>query len=156
MTRNSKEAEPMTTQPAEENKPRRKRGATAHLGLRLDAPKRQGWVRRWVNADPSRITRMEDLGYQLVTDRAGEAESRTDGGGSRIERHTGKDDNGRPTYQVLMETPEEEYAVGVKEKDAASRAFEEAINAGHDTTGRLSDQYRPKGAASGIEIRRDQ
>ncbi len=146
----------MQQQPAEENKPRRKRGATSHLGLRLDAPKRQGWVRRWVNAAPSRIERMKDLGYQLVNDRAGEAEARTDGGGSGIQRHTGTDDQGRPSYQVLMETPEEEYAVGVQEKDASSRAFDEAINAGRDTTGRLSDQYTPKGASSGIEIRREQ
>lgn len=117
---------------------RRKRASTGGFATKLDAPKRAGYVRRFVLNDPSRIIALQELGYDFVQDRAGEAESRTEGMGTRIARHAGRDDVGRPTQLVLMETPEAEYAVGVAEKEDRLKPFEEAIRRGDDPTGGLA------------------
>ncbi len=128
-----------TTDTEAGNKPRRKRGELVQNGIRLDAPKREGWVRRWVTDTPTRMRRLEDLGYQKVQDRAGTAETRTDSLGTNIHRLAGRGDNGSPDYLVLMETPIEEYEQGVIEKDAAARAVDAAIQAGRDTTGQMTN-----------------
>jgi hypothetical protein len=115
---------------------RRKRASVGGLKLKLEAPKREGYVRRFVLNDPSRILAMQELGYQFA-----DADTRTDGLGTRIERHAGKDENGAPQRLVLMETPESEYRVGVAEKEEALKPFEQALRAGRDTTGKLQDTY---------------
>lgn len=127
---------------------RRKRGQVAGFRLKLDAPQREGYVRRWVENSPTRIAAMQDLGYDFVQDAAGEGKARTDGVGTRISRHSGKNDDGSPQHLVLMETPAEEYAVGVREKEERLKPFEDALRAGADTTGRLQDAYAPKDGSS--------
>jgi len=129
---------------------RRKRGVTGMLRLKLDAEKRPGYVRRWVDNTPSRILSMQDLGYVLASERAGEGASRTDGMGTRISRHAGKRENGEPQQMVLMECREEDYAEGVAEKEQQLKPFEEALRAGRDTTGKLSDSYEPRDGRSSI------
>lgn len=123
---------------------RRRRSATSGLALKLDAPQRPGYVRRFVDNSPARILQMQDLGYAIVPDRAGDAETRTDGVGSVIQRLGGKRDDGQPQHLVLMETPAEEYRHGVDEKEDALKPFEEAIRRGADTTGRVQDSYAPR------------
>lgn len=127
---------------------RRRRASTGGLRQKLDAPQRPGYVRRFVDASPARIQAMHQLGYELVADEAAEGAARTDGMGTRIQRLAGKRDNGEPQHLVLMETPAEEYQIGVKEKEQALAPFEEAIRAGADTTGRLTDQYEPRDRSS--------
>lgn len=122
---------------------RRRRSSVGGLKQKLDAPQRKGFVRRWVDNDPSRIMSMEELGYALVSDKAGEDASRTDGQGSRISRHAGKRDSGEPHQLVLMECRQDDYDLGVKDKEDSLRPFEEAIRAGADTTGRMTDTYAP-------------
>lgn len=126
---------------------RRKRGQVAGFRLKLDAPQREGFVRRWVENSPTRIAAMQELGYDFAQDKAAEGRARTDGVGTRITRHSGKNDDGSPQHLVLMETPAEEYAVGVAEKEERLKPFEEALRAGADTTGRLQDAYRPEGSS---------
>lgn len=122
---------------------RRARASTGGFSLKLDAPQRPGYVRRFVNGDPLRIARMEELGYTLVNDPAGEGNSRTDALGTRIARHAGKDEEGRPFKTFLMETPVEEFEVGVVDKEDARKPFEEAIRQSKDTTGETPNAYQP-------------
>lgn len=110
--------------PAERRRPRASSGG---LGLRLDAPERAGYVRRFVNADPSRIKRLEDLGYTLVNDKAATGEKRTAGLGTRIARHAGKLENGAPQQAILMETPVTEFNYGLADREEARKPFEDAI-----------------------------
>lgn len=113
---------------------RRLRPGVGGFAQKLDAPERPGWVRRWVNGDPLRIQRMEQLGYSLVAETAGEGSKRTEGLGSRITRHAGKDENGKPYHTVLMETPADLYQQGEAEKEEVLRKpFDEAIRRGQDT-----------------------
>lgn len=93
---------------------------------------------------------MEELGYALVSEKAGDGASRTDGEGTRISRHAGKRDDGRPHQLVLMECRQDDYDLGVKDKEAQLAPFEEALRAGRDTTGRVDDSYAPKGGGSTI------
>lgn len=122
---------------------RRRRGSTGGFSFKLDAPQREGFVRRFVNDDPSRIQQMEELGYTVVNERASEGLGRTDGLGTRITRHAGKDGNGKPFHAVLMETPISEYKVGLEDKEAARKPFEEAISRSADTTASVPDAYQP-------------
>lgn len=122
---------------------RRKRAASGGFKVRLDAPARPGYVRRYVTDDPSRIAAMQDLGYQFADE-----DLATDGQGTRHTRHAGKDESGRPYHLVLMETPVEEYAVGVTEKEERLAPFEFALRAGKDTTGKLEGGYSPAAKSS--------
>lgn len=127
---------------------RRKRADVAGFRLKLDAPQREGFVRRWVDDNPARIHEMQELGYDFVQDKAGEGKARTDGQGSRMTRMAGKRDDGSPHHLILMETPVEEYQVGVAEKEERLKPFEEALRSGADTTGRLTDAYKPGDGSS--------
>ena len=127
---------------------RRRRASTGGFRLKLDAPKREGYERRWVDNDPSRIAAMEELGYAMASEKAAEGKSRTDGLGSRITRHAGKRGDGAPQQLVLMECRAEDYALGVKEREDQLKPFEEAIRRGADTTGRLTDQYQTSDPSS--------
>lgn len=127
---------------------RRKRANVAGFRMKLDAPKREGYVRRWVDDNPSRIAELQELGYDFVHEKADDGARRTDGIGTRVTRHAGKRDSGEPHHLVLMETPVEEYAEGVKEREDRLKPFEEALAAGADTTGRLQDGYKPTSGSS--------
>jgi len=122
---------------------RRRRASVGGFALKLDAEQKPGMVRRFVNGDPMRIKAMEDLGYSIVSDPAGEGKRRTDGLGSRITRHAGKDKQGSPYQAVLMETPVELYAEGEAEKEQGREAFEETIRRGMKTEDTPDGAYIP-------------
>lgn len=123
---------------------RRPRPSAGGFSQKLDAEQRPGYVRRFVNGDPSRILKMEALGYTLVNERAGDGKSRTDGQGTRITRHAGKTEDGAPMHAVLMETPEHEYAYGMQDREEARRVVEDVIRRSGDPTGQLENQYAPR------------
>jgi hypothetical protein len=127
---------------------RRPRASVGGFSLKLDAEQRPGFVRRFVNGDPSRILRMEELGYTLVSDRAGEGKARTDGKGTRITRHAGKTEDGAPMHAVLMETPQEEYAYGQSDKEEYRQKFEADIRRSADPTGQVEGSYAPRGQST--------
>lgn len=118
---------------------RRPRAAVGGMRLKLTAPSRPGFVRRFVKNDPTRILEMQEMGYDFA-----EANTNTDSLGTRITRHAGKGENGQPEQLVLMETPESEYAKGVIEKEEQRQPFEQAIRAGRPTSGELTDPYEPR------------
>lgn len=122
---------------------RRPRASVGGFALKLDAPSRPGHVRRFVNGDPLRIQRMQELGYSFVTDQADSGTSRTAGLGTRISRHAGKTEDGAPMQTYLMETPQEEYDLGLQDREDARKPFEEAIRRSADTTGQVEGAYQP-------------
>lgn len=124
---------------------RRQRASVGGFKTRLDAPQKPGMVMRWVNDEPGRIAAMNELGYDFA-----ERDTKTDGVGTRISRNVGTHQSGAPMLAYLMETPEKEYAVGVKEKEERLKPFEEAIRRGEDTTGKVADSYSPKDGRSTI------
>jgi len=110
---------------------RRKRADVNGQHLKLAAPDRPGFMRRWVNDKPGRLAMFKKLAYDFVED----ASIESDGTDSRIRRHVGTSEGGAPQYAFLMETPLEEYQYGVDEKEESRAAFEAAINRGEDPLG---------------------
>lgn len=116
---------------------RRRRASVGGHALKLSAPQRPGYKRRFFNDDGNRIAEAEELGYVPVSD----TKAKSPGLGSSDTRLVGTKATGEPLRSVLMETPDELYAEGVAEKEAANRQIDEAITAGRDSTGRLENQY---------------
>jgi hypothetical protein len=122
-----------TTQAAEPTTQRRRRASVGGHALRLTAPQREGWTRRWMNDDANRIADAEELGYSHVSD----TRIKSSGAGSVVSRLVGTKANGEPLSAFLMETPDELYAEGLAEKEAHSRQIDDAIKAGRDSTGQM-------------------
>jgi hypothetical protein len=114
---------------------RRRRASVGGFRLKLDAPQREGYVRRWVDDSPNRIAEMHDLGYDFAQEKAGKDEARTDGIGSRVTRIAGKRDNGSPHHLVLMETPVSEFEIGKAEKEFPGRIARTSFADFHEAGG---------------------
>jgi hypothetical protein len=111
-------------------KPRRRRASVGGFSLKLGAPSRPGYQRRWFNDVGNRLAQAEELGYDFVLDKG----VKTSSPGSRISRLVGTQANGEPQTAFLMETPDELYAEGVAEKEAVARQVDEAILRGEGTS----------------------
>lgn len=123
-----------------EARKRRRRATVGGHTLKLQAPSRQGFVRRWVNDEGNRIANAEELAYDFVLDTSIQGS----GEGSRVSRLVGTKANGEPLRAYLMETPIEEYSAGLADKEAVNRQIDDAITAGVDHTGQIapaSEQY---------------
>lgn len=118
-------------EPAHKPTRRRKRADVNGQHLKLAAPTREGYQRRWVNDKPGRLAMFQKLAYDFVEDTTIES----DGPDSRIRRTVGTQEGGAPQYAYLMETPDTEYQFGVAEKEESRAAFEAAINRGDDPLG---------------------
>lgn len=117
---------------------RRRRKSVGGLNnLKLAAPERKGYHRHWFVDRPGRLAEAEELAYSHVT----ESGIKSDSPDSRVRRLTGTDAQGRPQYSYLMETPLEEYELGVKDKEEAHGAFEQSIRRGQDPLGQLQNAY---------------
>lgn len=110
---------------------RRRRSSVGGHALKLSAPTREGYTRRWFNDDGNRIADAQELGYEHVTDTA----IKSSGPGSSVSRLVGSKANGEPLHAFLMETPNELYAEGVDEKEAYNRLVDQAISDGRDLEG---------------------
>lgn len=122
---------------------RRRRSTSGTNALKLSAPQRQGYTRRWVNDDRNRIAEADELAYDFVH----EAGITSSDPGTRISRLVGTKANGEPLRAYLMESPDELYAEGVAEKEALARKTDEAIAAGRDLDGHhQSDGYVGQGS----------
>lgn len=122
---------PIEAAPAHKPTRRRKRADVNGQHLKLAAPAREGYQRRWVNDKPGRLAMFQKLAYDFVED----ASIESDGTDSRIRRTVGTQEGGAPQYSYLMETPLEEYQHGVDEKEESRATFEAAINRGDDPLG---------------------
>lgn len=121
---------------------RRRRAKIGEFAMKLGAPERPGFVRRWFNDNKNRIAEGEELAYDFVTDKGVKS---TDPG-SRISRIVGSGENGEPLRAYLMETPEEYYQEGLAEKEAKNRQVDDAIAAGRDSTGQHPDTHAGRGS----------
>lgn len=110
---------------------RRKRADLNGQHLKLKAPERPGFHRRWFNDNPGRIAMAEELAYDFVSDTG----IKSDSPDSRVRRLVGTQASGAPQYAYLMETPLSEYQAGIEEKEESHRTFEEAIRRGEDPLG---------------------
>lgn len=136
-----------TVSPATPPKRRRRASVGGHA-MKLSAPSRPGFTRRWFNDNGNRIAEAIDLGYEFVA----ETGIQTDDPGFRISRLVGNKPNGDPLKAFLMETPDELFAEGVAEKEAHNRQIDEAISAGSPTDGPIAPAAESYGQGS---IQRD-
>lgn len=127
---------------------RRRRASVGGHAMKLTAPSRPGFTRRWFNDNGNRIAEAIDLGYEHVSEQG----IQTDDPGSRISRLVGNKPNGDPLKAFLMETPDELFAEGVAEKEAHNRQIDEAISAGSPTDGPIGPASETYGQGS---IQRD-
>jgi len=130
--------------PASEKPTRRRRAAVGGFALKLDAPQRPGFVRRWFNDDGNRIAQAQELAYDHVTD----PNIKSSSSDTRTSRLVGTKANGEPLRAYLMETPVEEYEAGLAEKEVQPRQIDEAIAAGRDSTGQMPPSAEVYGQGS--------
>jgi hypothetical protein len=124
---------------------RRRRASVGGFVSKLDVPqatleklRAEGKTPRFVNDDVNRLEEVKELGYEFVSDKG----VQTSQPGSRISRLVGTKANGEPLHAYLMETPDELFAQGLAEQEAANRLIDESITAGRDSTGRMDEhQY---------------
>lgn len=123
---------------------RRRRASVGGHSLKLKAPTREGFVRRWVNDDGNRIANAQELAYDFVNDTSIEGT----GEGSRVSRLVGTKANGEPLRAYLMETPVEEFRAGVDEKEAHLKEIDAAMHAIVDETGKAVPRSEQTGHVS--------
>ena len=101
-----------------ENRPKRK---PLHRKRLLEAEKREGFVRRWVNEEIGAIEAYQEAGYTLVLDKNADASDKRAQEASQIgsvtRRVVNKNRDASAKTAVLMEIPEEYY----KEDQAAKQ-----------------------------------
>lgn len=135
----------------EEAPARRKRIPLGVPRLKLNAPTRPGYVRRWVNDDAGRLDAAQQGGYEYVLGEARPDGVATEGMGAKISRVVGTREGGAPITAYLMEIRKEWYDEDQKAKQAGVNATEEALKRGSDEHGTpgTDGRYVPK---SGISI----
>lgn len=114
--------------------PRRRRQKLGAAAMKLSAPARPGFVRRFFNDTGNRLAEAGELGYEFVS----ETGIKTSGPGSRVSRLAGTQASGEPLQTFLMETPDELYAEGLVEKEGQAAAIDQAIMSGRDSEGQMS------------------
>lgn len=123
---------------------RRRRASVGEHAMKLTAPARAGFKRRWFNDTDNRLAIADELAYDHVTERG----LKTDDPSSRVSRIVGTKANGEPLRAYLMETPDELYAEGVAEKEAHNRRIDEAISTGTPTEGQIAPKEEAYGQGS--------
>lgn len=117
---------------------------------KLHAEARPGYVRRWVNDEPGRISQAQNGGYSFVADQTkvgtGSEDGNTDMGSavSRVvDRRTGQ-------RAFLMEIPKDFYDADQAEKQKRIDAIDGAIKTGNINRQADDGRYVPK---TGINIK---
>lgn len=123
---------------------RRRRASVGGHSLKLQAPTREGYVRRWVNDKDNRIAEAGELAYDFVSDPSIKSTDE----GSRVSRLVGTKANGEPLRAYLMETPVEEFQAGLDEKEAHRKAIDDAMHAIVDETGKVVPRSEQTGQVS--------
>lgn len=136
-------AKPADMAAAEPTK-RRRRGKVGGHAMKLNAPAREGFVRRFCNDHGNRIADMEELGYSVVSESGIETHSP----GSVVSRRVGTAADGSGLKAILMETPDELYAEGIAEREELHRQVDQAIVKGADFTGQMASSDGAYGQGS--------
>lgn len=133
---------------------RRRRSSVGGHAMKLSAPERPGFVRRWFNDNGNRIAdavaEFDGLGYDYVTDTGAQSSDPS----SRISRLVGTKPNGEPLRSYLLETPDELYAEGVAEREQIHGQVDQAIVKGSDFTGEMDERFSHPDRHGSIRIER--
>jgi hypothetical protein len=119
--------------------------------MKMNAPQRPGYVRRWVNDDPGRLDAAQQGGYEFVLGESKSEGGATEGMGQKISRVVGSYDSGNPKTAYLMEIKKEWYDEDQRAKQGNVDLSEAALRRGTDEHGQpgVDGRYIPK---SGISI----
>lgn len=134
---------------ADEPGKRRRRAKVGGHAMKLSAPDRPGFVRRFFNDTGNGIAVAGELGYTPVSESGIETHSP----GSVVSRRVGTSADGSGLNAILMETPDELYAEGVAEREELHRQVDLAIVKGADATGQLNSSDGAYGHGS-IQVER--
>lgn len=117
--------------------------------LKLQAPTRLGFCRRWINDTPGRLQQARAGGYEHVKD---EAETEHTGRAMHVSAIVGVTEGGHPLKAYLMEIPERLYEQDQAAKQVSLDKTDEAIKRGdlHGDVG-ADGRYSPQ---PGITIER--
>lgn len=108
---------------------RKERTPLGGLRTKLQAPERKGYVRRWFNDEPGRLSDAEAAGYEFVSEpvQAGDPDvTNVLDPGSRISKTVSRE--GRKAY--LMEIREDWYNEDQAAKEARLKETDDAIRKG--------------------------
>lgn len=111
------------------NKKRPKRVGLVRRRI-LEAKKRPGYVRRWVNEDTGAVEAYKEAGWECVSGSEDISDSRVQNEsklGSVVRRVVNRDRDASAKTAVLMEIPEEWYEEAQKEKQLEVDKTEQAI-----------------------------
>lgn len=118
--------------------------------MKMSAPERKGYVRRWVNDEmDGRVNRFKEGGYEFVEDATMQIGDQNIGNenrnlGSRVSRVVGTQPNGEPKLAYLMEIKKEFYDEDQLAKEKINREIDNAIKSGTLANKVASaDQYTP-------------
>ena len=125
--------------------------------LRLEAPDRPGYMRRWVSDIKNRLQRFERGGYEFVQTDAEESSGvHGQTSDSRVRQVVGRAEGGQPIYGYLMEIRRELYdedqakkASELEEQDAELRCG--VIKQAHPNDAK-SDVWRNTSQGRGISV----
>jgi|TARA_R100001530_G_scaffold413_3_gene631 hypothetical protein len=132
-------------------KMRKERIPLGGMKLKLSAPQRAGFERRWFNDNGNRIMDAMNAGYEFVHD--GTTQEEMDEPKTRIHKVVGVLPNGHPMHAYLMETKEEFYKADQGTKAAAIDETEAAMRRG-STPGQSEQERRYIPEGRGISIQR--
>lgn len=118
--------------------------------MKMSAPERKGYVRRWVNDEmDGRVQRFKEGGYQFVEDAKLQIGDHNIGNenknlGTRVSRVVGTHPNGEPKLAYLMEIKKEFYDEDQRAKEKINREIDDAIKSGALSNNvPTSDRYTP-------------
>lgn len=113
-------------------KHRREMAASGALpNQKLVAPRREGYVRRWVNDDGTRLEDLQDKGYSFVEDTtSGDPDILSSDLGNRKSQIVGRKADGSPLTAYLMEQPSPFHEEDSQEKEARRHEVERQIKKG--------------------------
>lgn len=118
--------------------------------MKLQAPERKGFVRRWFNDLGNRLADAGEFAYDYVTDKGVQSSDPS----SRISRLVGTKATGEPLRAYLMETPDELYAEGVTEREQIHSQVDQAIVKGGDFTGEMDERFSHPNRHGSIRVER--
>lgn len=136
-----------------ETKGRKKRVPLGTPKQKMGAPKRAGYVRRWVNDTPGRLIQAQEAGYEFVAD---EESAHEKGRAGARKLRVGVTEEKVSLYAYLMEIPEEFYNEDQALKQEPIDQFEDQLRHGGKVSG--ADRGRDSDAfytpSEGISIKR--
>jgi hypothetical protein len=124
---------------------RKERGSDVLNGTRMRLSvnnnlKDPAWEYRWVNQEGDRVFRLQEIGYEVVSDRNGEMKK--GGMGSDVSVYAGTMKDGSALKQVLMRIPREIYHEDQASKKRAIDETEAGIASGKVAGASHDDQSK--------------